>query len=80
MYAAILDQRDDFWSGIYEPYSDNRITRDVVIEVINRARGDGATSMPKIARRLRACDPDHPEQQKIFYRFKNFLYKTVRIN
>jgi len=79
VYTAIRDQRDDFWSGIYEPYSENRITRDVVIEVINRARGDGATSMPKIARLLRACDPDNPAEQKVFFRFKNFLYKTIRI-
>jgi len=80
VYTAIRDQRDDFWSGIYEPYSENRLTRDVVIEVINRARGDGATSMPKIARQLYACNPEDPKEQKIFFRFKNFLYKTIRIS
>jgi len=80
VYTAIRDHRDDFWSGIYEPYSNNRITRDVVIEVINRARGDGATSMPKIARQLRACNPEDPAEQKTFFRLKNFLYKTVRIS
>ena len=39
-----------------------------------------ATSMPKIARQLRACNPDNPEEQKVFFRFKNFLYKTIRIS
>jgi hypothetical protein len=38
--------------------------------------------MPKLAQRLRACDPtdDSDEEKRNFYRFKNFLYKTVRIN
>ena len=35
--------------------------------------------MPKIARQLRACNPEDPEEQKTFFRFKNFLYKTVRL-
>jgi len=30
---------------------------------------------------LRACDPrsTDPEQQRRFFKFKNFLYKTVRV-
>jgi hypothetical protein len=38
--------------------------------------------MPKLARLLRACDPgsSDPEERKRFYRFKNFLYKTIRIS
>jgi hypothetical protein len=37
--------------------------------------------MPKLARTLLVCDPDSEaaEDKKIFYRFKNFLYKTIRI-
>ena len=48
--------------------------------LVNRARGDGASSMPRIARQLRACNPEDPAEQKTFFRFKNFLYKTVRIH
>jgi len=50
--------------------------------VIEEARRQGAASMPKLARLLRACDPadDSAEGRKAFFRFKNFLYKTIRIS
>jgi hypothetical protein len=37
--------------------------------------------MPKVAMALRACDPasDHDDDRRSFYKFKNFLYKTIRI-
>jgi hypothetical protein len=37
--------------------------------------------MPEIASALKACDPrsDAAEEQRRFYKFKNFLYKTVRV-
>lgn len=71
----------NFWESIYLPYSDNRITRDTVLEVIARARTRGAASMPKLALLLKACDPksSDPEEKKRFFKFKNFLYKTIRI-
>ncbi len=79
--AAIGRGEQDFWSGVYHPFSENRIARDTVIAVIDQARAAGANSMPKLARLLKACDPgsDDAEEKKVFYRFKNFLYKTVRI-
>lgn len=79
---ARLDERDgDFWSVLYEPYSDRRLNRETVQEVIRLARSQGDSSMPKLARRLHACDPasDDAEEKKVFFRFKNFLYKTIRI-
>ena len=78
----ILKGNQDFWSAIYRPYSRQEITRDMVIRLIEMARRRGATSMPKLARLLAACDPadESAEERKNFYRFKNFLYKTVRIN
>ncbi|WP_029916335.1 hypothetical protein [Pelobacter seleniigenes] len=38
--------------------------------------------MLKLVRLLRACTQpeESPEERRKFYRFKNFLYKTVRIN
>jgi hypothetical protein len=39
--------------------------------------------MPKIAAFLKAVDPEHSgsnEEKLRFFRFKNFLYKTVRIS
>ncbi|MFO7983641.1 MAG: sigma 54-interacting transcriptional regulator, partial [Desulfuromonadales bacterium] len=72
----------DFWQSVYTPYSQNRITRDVVVELVELARRQGATTMPKIARLLNACDEPNgdEEQRKSFYRFKNFLYKTIKVS
>jgi hypothetical protein len=37
--------------------------------------------MPDIALALKACNPHSKdeEEQRRFYKFKNFLYKTVKI-
>jgi transcriptional regulator with GAF, ATPase, and Fis domain len=72
----------DFWDAVYEPYSQNRISRDVVRLVIEKSRAAAGKSMPDIARHLKAVtgDPQEDEEQrKRFFRFKNFLYKTVKI-
>ncbi len=71
----------DFWSAVYRPYAKQDMTREVVLKLIEKARTEGATNMPKLARMLNACDPaaESREEKKTFFRFKNFLYKTVRI-
>ena len=72
----------DFWEAVYEPYSKSQISRDVVRLVIEKSRVAAGKSMPEIARHLKAvgADPQEDEEQrKKFFRFKNFLYKTVRI-
>jgi transcriptional regulator with GAF, ATPase, and Fis domain len=72
----------DFWEVVYEPYSKSQISRDVVRLVIEKSRVAAGKSMPEIARHLKAVDGDFQEdeeQRKRFFRFKNFLYKTVRI-
>jgi len=81
IFKRIEEHSSDFWQAIYQPYSNKEISRDVVISVIEQARGKGATSMPKLARALLACDPDSEAaaEKKVFYRFKNFLYKTIRV-
>lgn len=81
LLQQILSGESDFWSAVYQPYSRQEITRDVVLKLIEKARAEGATNMPKLARLLHACDPEDlsSEAKKIFFRFKNFLYKTVRI-
>ncbi len=82
----ILQQIDagekDFWQAIYQPYSQKKITRNVVLKVIEEARRRGANSMPKLSVALLAGDAtdSSSEGRKIFYRFKNFLYKTIRIS
>ena len=37
--------------------------------------------MPRVARMLAACDPagEDPEERRTFFKFKNFLYKTIKI-
>jgi len=81
IFAAIADGAQDFWSGVHHPYSENRISRDVVAQVVELARAQGATTMPKAAELLRACDPrsENDEERKLFFKFKNFLYKTIKI-
>jgi transcriptional regulator with GAF, ATPase, and Fis domain len=82
IFDALLREETDFWRGVYAPYSENRISRDVVEAVVELARRQGATTMPRVAALLGACDPksDDPGERKTFYRFKNFLYKTIRIS
>ncbi|HEX9874805.1 MAG TPA: GPMC system transcriptional regulator [Deferrimonas sp.] len=81
IFAAIARGELDFWSAVHLPYSENRISRDVVAQVVELARAQGASTMPKAAELLRACDPrsDDDEERKTFFKFKNFLYKTIRI-
>lgn len=72
----------DFWNAVYEPYSKSLISRDVVRLVIEKSRAQAGKSMPEIARALKAVNGDpqaDEEERKRFFRFKNFLYKTVRI-
>jgi len=81
IYEAISRGDLDFWSGVHTPFSENRISRDVVAAIVDLARGQGGTTMPKLATLLRACDvrSETDEDKKTFYKFKNFLYKTIRI-
>ncbi|MDY0190864.1 MAG: GPMC system transcriptional regulator [Desulfuromonas sp.] len=82
IYASIISGSEDFWSAIYTPYSSNKISRTVVTTIIDIAKDKGANNMPRIATMLKVCDTASldSEQKKIFYKFKNFLYKTIRIN
>jgi len=82
LLEQILSGQNNFWEVIYQPYAKQELTREVVIKLLEKARAEGATNMPKLARLLCACDPadESPAEKKNFYRFKNFFYKTVRID
>jgi transcriptional regulator with GAF, ATPase, and Fis domain len=72
----------DFWQAVYEPYSKNRIPRDVVELIIERSRLEVGRTMPQIARHLKAATGDiqgDAGERKKFFKFKNFLYKTIRV-
>jgi len=72
----------DFWEAVYEPYSNNRISRDVVGLIIERARVVAGRTMPQVAHHLKAVTGDTQEdtgERKKFFKFKNFLYKTIRV-
>lgn len=81
IFETIISGEETFWSALYTPYSSNRISRDIVAAVIDLARERGANNMPRIAAMLKACDTSSTEdlERKTFYKFKNFLYKTIRI-
>jgi hypothetical protein len=49
--------------------------------VVEQSRVVAGRQLPGVARYLRAVDADAAadEQRKLLYKFKNFLYKTVKI-
>lgn len=79
---AIGSGQGDFWSEVYEPYSASAISRDVVRLVVEKARQTAGRTMPETGRYLRAIGGDarnNEVERKKFFKFKNFLYKTVKI-
>jgi transcriptional regulator with GAF, ATPase, and Fis domain len=82
--AEILQQIQtggNFWSEVYEPFSKSDISRETVRLVIEKARGLAGKTMPAVARYLKAVgtEADQEEDQRRLFKFKNFLYKTVKI-
>jgi transcriptional regulator with GAF, ATPase, and Fis domain len=80
--VAAIGKGADFWSAVYDPFSRNELSRDAVLLVVEKARTAAGRTMPEIARHLRAVTGDvrnDPEERKNFFRFKNFLYKTVKV-
>ncbi len=71
----------DFWRNVYDPFSRSDISKDVVRLVIEKARAKAGRQMPAVARYLHAITDGlaADEQRKALYKFKNFLYKTVRL-
>lgn len=78
---ALRGSDGDFWSLVHQPFTDKQLTKDTVRALVAAVRRNGARSMPEIAVALKACDPRSadPDQQRRFFKFKNFLYKTVRV-
>ncbi len=79
--GALLSGEGDFWSLVHQPFIENELTRDTVKSLIEGARRNGARNMPAIALALKACDPhsEAADEQRRYFKFKNFLYKTVKI-
>jgi transcriptional regulator with GAF, ATPase, and Fis domain len=79
---AEIEKGKDFWGAVYEPYSKNLISRDVVRLVIEKSKSLAGKQMPQIARHLKAIRSDisaNDEEKRKLFKFKNFLYKTVKI-
>lgn len=76
-----IETGGDFWSDVYEPFSRNDISRETVRLVIERARGKAGKTIPAVARYLKALENGlgRDEEQRQLFRFKNFIYKTVKI-
>ncbi|MHB8708971.1 MAG: sigma 54-interacting transcriptional regulator, partial [Desulfuromonadales bacterium] len=81
LLEALRTGEGDFWSLVHQPFTEKQLTKDTVRALIASVRRSGARSMPEIAVVLKACDPRSadPEEQRRFYKLKNFLYKTVRV-
>jgi transcriptional regulator with GAF, ATPase, and Fis domain len=71
----------NFWSDIYEPFSRNDISRETVRQAIQKARIAAGKTMPAVARYLHVISDgaEKDEEQRQLFRFKNFLYKTVKL-
>lgn len=71
----------NFWSDVYEPFSRSDISRETVKMVVEKARTQAGKTMPAVARFLKALngEEDAAEAQRLLFRYKNFLYKTIRI-
>jgi transcriptional regulator with GAF, ATPase, and Fis domain len=71
----------NFWGEVYEPFSHSDISRETVRLVIEKARGLGGKTLPAVARYLKAIGDggEGDDQQRRLFKFKNFLYKTIRI-
>lgn len=76
-----IEAGGNFWSEVYEPFSCNDISRETVRLVIDKARVKAGKTMPAVARYLKSFSEDSgkEEVQRQLFRFKNFLYKTVKI-
>jgi transcriptional regulator with GAF, ATPase, and Fis domain len=76
-----IESGGDFWTDIYEPFSRNDISRETVRLIIEKARAKAGKTMPAVARYLKAVADglEKEEEQRQLFRFKNFLYKTVKI-
>ncbi|NIQ11588.1 MAG: hypothetical protein GWO08_11185, partial [Gammaproteobacteria bacterium] len=79
--AALRSGEGDFWSLVHQPFTENQLTRNTVKALIEGTRRNGARNMPAIAVALKACDPhsEDADEQRRYFKFKNFLYKTVKI-
>lgn len=71
----------DFWADVYEPFSRNDISRETVKLIIEKARVKAGKTMPAVARYLKALADGLKtgEEQRQLFRFKNFLYKTIKL-
>lgn len=81
LLEALRAGEGDFWTLVHQPFTEKQLTKDSVRALVAAARRAGARSMPEIAADLKACDPRsaEAEEQRKFFKFKNFLYKTVRV-
>jgi DNA-binding NtrC family response regulator len=70
----------DFWGEVYEPFSRSDISRETVRLVIEKARALAGKTLPAVARYLKAvADGSGQDEERRLFKFKNFLYKTVKI-
>jgi transcriptional regulator with GAF, ATPase, and Fis domain len=81
LLEALRSGEGDFWTLVHQPFTEMKLTKASVRSLVVAARRAGARSMPEVAVALKACDPRSAaaEEQRKFFKFKNFLYKTVRV-
>ncbi|MBI5187302.1 MAG: sigma 54-interacting transcriptional regulator [Nitrospinae bacterium] len=79
---AIKNGESDFWEAVYRPYSKKAMTRQTVKEVIEMGKEEFGNGIPNLALKLKVCSSikgNNREETLKFQKFKNFIYKTIKI-
>jgi transcriptional regulator with GAF, ATPase, and Fis domain len=78
---ARIDEGGNFWNEVYEPFSKSDLSRESVRQVIEKSRRKVGKTLPSVARYLKVVDDSDAaaEEQRKMFKFRNFLYKTIKI-
>ncbi|HPX61347.1 MAG TPA: GPMC system transcriptional regulator [Deltaproteobacteria bacterium] len=76
-----IEAGGNFWADVYEPFSRSDVSRDTIRILIEKTRTVSGKTLPAVARYLKALAPGQTaeEERRLLFKFKNFLYKTVRL-
>lgn len=81
LFRLLKARKVTFQDAVQKPYTDHRLSRNVVRAVIALAREElQKPQITRVAALLNVCDPDYrgkPEERKKIEQFRQFYYRTV---
>jgi transcriptional regulator with GAF, ATPase, and Fis domain len=78
IYDRIRQGEGDFWDLVHGPFMERDLTRQTVLELYRIAHGKG-DGVKGAARLLRVLPEDGKGEEAALMKFRNFMYKTVRL-